>query len=183
MSVVPIAQQPKGRLKRPGSKHDKGVTDLTTAGGGPRFAAEAIFPDLTVMPSPPLPDGSVSPVPAPALNCRVWERQACDLEAACRPLAGRSSQNPLWSAVVRDLSPGGIGLIVERRFERGTSLTVEVPETGTRPAVTLFGRVAHVTALPDNRWLIGCAFALQLDTEKLQSLLSPASSDAPAKPI
>jgi hypothetical protein len=111
------------------------------------------------------------------MQLRVWQRHNCELEVSCRPLAARGDNDPHWSAVIRDLSIAGIGLILGRRFERGTSLAIEIP-TPEDTTESLLVRVAHATNLPDGKWLLGCAFVTPLSEEELEGLLRIAQARA-----
>ncbi len=105
-----------------------------------------------------------------SLELRVWERFPCILVTSCQPLAARGDGDVSWSARVHDISAGGLSLVLARRFERGTGLAIEIPETADRPADTLLVKVVHATRLPDNQWLLGCAFVSQLSDEEVQTL-------------
>src|SRR5262245_64007711 len=60
-------------------------------------------------------------------ECRVFERQACEVTTACRPAAAFNSKEAVWSATIRDVSAGGVRLVLRRRFETGTGLAIELP--------------------------------------------------------
>jgi hypothetical protein len=96
----------------------------------------------------------------------------CDLSATCQPLAAQLDLRLLWRGKVRDLSAGGLGLVLGRRFEVGTVLLVEVGDTEGRPPQRLIARVVHTKALAEGRWLVGGAFLSRLGAEKLQAVLS-----------
>ena len=55
---------------------------------------------------------------------RAWVRYGCELDVACR------SKGPLkdagWTAKIRNLSRGGLGLVLRHRFQRGTQLVIEL---------------------------------------------------------
>jgi hypothetical protein len=116
--------------------------------------------------------------PAPTsrgVECRIWPRFDCDMPASCQPLASRTSSDAMWSATVRNISVGGIGLVVDRRFERGTSLFIECQAEGTESRGPFMARVVHATPQAGEMWLIGCAFIRQLNAEELQEFLRAAS--------
>ncbi len=111
--------------------------------------------------SPP----GVTPRPA-ALDRRAWVRFSCDLEVACVP----ASEDPdiLWPARVINISCGGIGLLLSRRFEPGTLLQVElqIPKKGfSRP---LLVQVMHVTGHDYGGYLVGCAFTNPLSEDEVK---------------
>lgn len=92
-------------------------------------------------------------------------------------MAARGGNELAWPAQIRDLSQGGMGLILNRRFEPGTGLAVEIPETDNYPADTLLARVVHATRQPHEKWLLGCAFVSPLSDDELQRLLTLGRGD------
>jgi hypothetical protein len=115
-------------------------------------------------------------VPAPAgpaldVECRVAERHPCKLTMSCQPVAARADRDVMWPATVRDISTRGVGLVLGRRFEQGVGLAVEVPGPNGQPAETLLARVVHTTALPEGRWLLGCAFVSELSEDELDAVV------------
>lgn len=111
---------------------------------------------------------------APSWECRVWERFPCDLATTCQPLSALTSEGPQWTARARDISAGGVGLILRRRFEPGTGLALVL--AGADAAV--YARVVHVTALAGIGWMHGCQFVNPLTPEELNHLLLPADTPA-----
>jgi hypothetical protein len=76
-----------------------------------------------------------------------------------------------WLGRVRDISVGGIALLLNHRFELGTALIVELSaksKVASRPRPV---RVVHVTPEKKGRWIIGCAFASILSADELQGFL------------
>ena len=69
-----------------------------------------------------------------------------------------------------DISTGGIGLMLARRIEPGTTLHVRLLGSGLRR--TLEMRVIHMAELAPGCWLLGGAFSGHLDVAELPSLLS-----------
>src|SRR5438270_10692250 len=55
---------------------------------------------------------------------RAWVRYVSDLTAAC--LTGDLRNDVGWPARVRDVSAGGIGLLLRHRFRPGTHLSLEL---------------------------------------------------------
>jgi hypothetical protein len=115
---------------------------------------------------------TVAVVPRRAeLGCRVWERFPCDLPTACQPVATRNDNDHVWAATLRDISAGGVGLILPRRFEPGMGLQVELGGAGPGTGKTLLARVVYVRHLPEGNWLLGCAFISPLSEHELDELL------------
>jgi hypothetical protein len=76
----------------------------------------------------------------------------------------------VWTAEVKDVSSGGIGLLLKRRFEPGTILAVE-PQgpTADTPCVLLV-RVVHATRQADGVWLLGGRLITDLTEDEVQAL-------------
>lgn len=105
-----------------------------------------------------------------ATENRAWERFPCGLSTTCQPVAARGGNEFAWPAQIRDLSQGGMGIILNRRFEPGTGLAIEIPETDAYPGDTLLCRVVHATRC-DGKWLLGCSLVSPLSEEELERLL------------
>jgi hypothetical protein len=99
-------------------------------------------------------------------------RQATDIMASCEPAAAKTAARTetRWPAQVRDISVGGNGLLLGRRFERGAVLIVELPDNvhgGTRHLPV---RVVHATAASPGHWIVGCSFIRMLTEEDLEGI-------------
>jgi hypothetical protein len=73
-------------------------------------------------------------------------------------------------AVIRDVSPRGVGLVLRRRFEVGAVLLVEPFGPAGQAARLLPAKVARVAALGGRFWLLGCEFATELGEDDVQAL-------------
>src|SRR5437773_7238549 len=118
----------------------------------------------------PAPDRE--PAAATHIERRAYVRLATDLAVTCRP-SGRQPDVG-WPGRVRDISQGGVGLLLRHRFQPGTTLTVEMHGSGgpLLRAVTI--RVIHATAVVDGAtscWLHGCAFDEPLDPAEVEALV------------
>ena len=108
---------------------------------------------------------------APPLERRAFIRLPSDLISNCRP-AGRQ-HDVSWPGQVRDVSCGGLGLLMQHRFRPGTVLDVELHDRSGKILRTVQVRVAHATAVLDDgrhAWLLGCAFAAPLSSTELDEL-------------
>jgi PilZ domain len=101
-------------------------------------------------------------------ECRVFERQACEVTTACRPAAAFNKE-AAWTATIRDVSAGGVRLVLSRRFEPGTGLAIELP--GNDETYTVLAQVVNVKAAGDGRWSLGCKFVSELSEHELDRLL------------
>jgi hypothetical protein len=100
------------------------------------------------------------------LERRANIRYACEQMTFCRSLS--VPRERFWTAVVRDLSASGIGLLVRSSFELGTILAIELQ--GLRSARTLLGRVIHARPQASGGWIIGCELASNLSDAELHTL-------------
>jgi hypothetical protein len=105
---------------------------------------------------------------------RASVRYPCDPDSfspdnSCRPIT--TSQKDSWLATVRNLSTGGIGLVVARRFELGTLLQVDLEDANHTARSSFLVRVVHIAAGEGKAWLLGCAFTSKLTESDLLSLM------------
>ena len=78
-----------------------------------------------------------------------------------------------WPLVVRDVSAGGVGLLLARRFEPGTELAVEITIGPGRPQ-RFAARVVRVTSDRAGHWVHGCTFDTPLTPIQLKTVLKYA---------
>jgi hypothetical protein len=96
---------------------------------------------------------------------RVWVRHPADLKTTCQT-AESPAQAPL-AAQVRNISQGGISLLVGQTFEPGEMLSIELPAAEEGASYTVLACVVHVTELPLGQWIVGCTFAREQSEEDL----------------
>lgn len=104
-----------------------------------------------------------------SLECRVYERQNCEVPAACRPASALGDPEAKWDAIILDVSQGGARLVLKRRFEPGTGLAIELP--GADAAYTVLAKVVYVKRQEDGRWSLGCRFISELSDSEQEHLL------------
>jgi len=109
-------------------------------------------------PNKPTPDN-------PTEDRRVWVRFPADLETTYGPADG--GDRGRFSAIVRDISVGGLSLIADRSFAPGDMLTVELPGPRDEASYSVLACVVHVTAQSDCRWALGCTFSRELSDDDL----------------
>jgi len=80
-----------------------------------------------VVPPQLMPAAERPPLERPIANCRIYERKPCDLPTTCRPATAHDLNETRWAATVVDISLGGVRITLQRRFEKGTGLAVELP--------------------------------------------------------
>lgn len=73
---------------------------------------------------------------------------------------------------VRNLSAGGIGLVLDRSFAPDTILSVQLLKRPQMILHKLQVRVTYAMEHPSGEWILGGSFDHRLTTEELQSLLN-----------
>jgi hypothetical protein len=103
---------------------------------------------------------------------RVWARFPSKIGSTCQPIAAETAAEPEmgWAGEIIDISRGGFGLALERRFEPGTPLVIELVSDGDEPP-RLFEVDVIRTREADGRWIHGCEFRKELSEQDLQALL------------
>jgi len=71
----------------------------------------------------------------------------------CRLLGGAA-----WEARIHDMSPLGVTLLCEGPAQPGEVLDLRLSGQDSPLGLALRARVVHARAIPDGRWLVGCAF-------------------------
>src|SRR5947209_2475361 len=115
-------------------------------------------------------------------GCSVFDQPSRCLSIQCQPVAARGDNDIMWPATVRHLSAETIQLVLERRFEPRTGLSLFLPDPGSDASYNVFVRVGRVESLGEGRWLLDCAFLTPLTEERLDTLLelgNPARITAP----
>jgi serine/threonine protein kinase len=84
---------------------------------------------------------------------------------------GTGETDELWPLVVRDVSAGGIGVLLARRFEMGTELTIELTTGNDSSPRMLAARVVRIEPEKNGHWVHGCAFRHPLSQEELDALV------------
>jgi hypothetical protein len=114
----------------------------------------------------------------PSFNCRVYERRSCQVPVACQPAAAIGREETRWPGTISDISQGGIRLTLQRRFEPGTGLAVELPRDEQGATRTVLLKVIHVQRQEDGRWSLGCKFISELSEEEIHRLVpAPGAVD------
>jgi CheY-like chemotaxis protein len=105
--------------------------------------------------------------PGPERRRAVRYRIARD--SLCQPVGPAGGAR--WLGRLRDISVGGMRVLLERHLDVGTFLVVELPERdGIR---RLFAQVVRAAPDSDGRWELGCHFTCRLSDDELRALLIP----------
>jgi serine/threonine protein kinase len=123
-----------------------------------------------------LPDLDNQPPHSPSER-RAWVRHRLEVGAYgsidTAVFGGSEDTEEIWPLVVRDVSLGGIGVLLARRFEPGTELVIELgggqPDIPPRKLQT---RVVRVEPEVAGHWLHGCVFLTPLTEDELPALLN-----------
>jgi CheY-like chemotaxis protein len=132
---------------------------------------ESDLPLLDFQSAIPEPSGLEGRSPAP--ERRACVRYLCQLDGSCQPV-GQPMTGESWLGKLRDISSTGVKILVNRRFEVGTLLALELPRPGWETTRILLCRVVRMAPEPIGRdWEIGCTLARELSDDEVQSFLEP----------
>ncbi len=110
---------------------------------------------------------------------RVCLRYAANLNIRCGE--AHEEPDPGVSAVIRDISRGGIQMIAPQRYEPGTVLSVELPSARGGEGLAVLACVIRTQPHGDSDWAMGCRFCSELNDPQLQAFgavrARPASDD------
>jgi hypothetical protein len=107
--------------------------------------------------------------PSSPINRRVAVRYPGSGSTSSR-LAGRSGAKSR-RARIRDISLGGVALILSSRLKVGARLLIRFHNEPLEIAYDVSARVVHATSQPRGRWVVGCEFARELSPLELDTLL------------
>lgn len=99
---------------------------------------------------------------------RLWVRYPTNLVTIVHTAAGDEPSERV-SAVVRDISLGGVNLVVDRPFETGQLISVELPLEGEETQ-TVLACVVRANPQHGQQWALGCVFSRELASEDLEGL-------------
>lgn len=109
-------------------------------------------------------------------NRRAYVRYALGTGANCTinssVLEYDRPSTEIWPLVVQDVSLGGIGILLARRCEPGTELTVELMGGSDRSPRSLAVRVVRVRKDQYGHWMHGCEFFTPLEETELNALIN-----------
>jgi hypothetical protein len=109
----------------------------------------------------------------PEKERRAWVRYGACQEVSCGTIPGSTAEEPEtgWLGRLRNVSTGGLGLRLRRRFEPGTLLLIELLDEAKGERRSLPVQVIHATAEGRKLWTIGCQFLSPLSDEELKALV------------
>src|SRR5437764_10748682 len=96
---------------------------------------------------------------------RVWVRYPSKAETVVKPI--NNGVDTRFSARVRNVSRGGLSLVVNKQFEPGDLVSIELPGASEAKTDTVLACVIHVHATADKNWVLGCTFSEELGEDEL----------------
>lgn len=114
----------------------------------------------------PRDDSNAKTSTAMADDRRLWVRYATDLRGQVQRADEKGGERIL--AKVGDLSLGGANLVVDKRFETGQMLSLELPAQRGETR-TVLACVVRVTPQRSGKWSLGCVFSRELDHGDLRA--------------
>jgi hypothetical protein len=100
---------------------------------------------------------------------RVWVRYPCHLDVVYWKSTG-SATEACRSARILDISAGGVRMLLNRPFEAGTVLTLQLENAEQTSTRTLLVHVVHVRPHSHSEWVVGCAFDSKVSEEDARAL-------------
>jgi serine/threonine protein kinase len=118
------------------------------------------------------------PAGAEADDRRASVRYAVGVGSSCTintSVFGNPVEKPdseaVWPLVVRDVSSGGVGILLARRCEPGTELLIELISESNQVTRSLPVKVVRVRRDTIGHWVHGCEFFTPLDQSGLNAVL------------
>jgi hypothetical protein len=116
--------------------------------------------------------------PEESAERRVHTRHACRLGSLCKPV-GRHQTGKPWKGWIEDVSIEGLKLTLNRRFEPGALLVVEVDVTKEElvqvfhSAISRFflAKVVRVVPRKDGKWTLACLLVKKFNDEDLDHFI------------
>jgi len=105
---------------------------------------------------------------------RIWKRFPIYTEVWCQPKT--KGEEARLSALVLNISRGGLKLVSAHRLEIGTLFRVGKTTSNSRSTAALSARVVHVAQEEGGMWSMGCTFTPKLDEDRLQEWIANAEN-------
>ena len=98
---------------------------------------------------------------------RVWLRHPSAAQAVIQPVG--DGVDTRLSARVRNVSRGGINLLLDRPLQPGGMISIELPGSTPQKTSTVLACVIHVRERAAGEWSAGCAFSESLSDPDLET--------------
>lgn len=121
------------------------------------------------------PSSGAAPESANGKERRAWVRYHSKPET---PLFAIGEQEVIhsWKARVRDVSLGGISLVVTTPFDIGSAVDVELSIPGVDVTRALVARVVRCEPMEGPVWMVACSFDDGLSQEELDKIASASEA-------
>jgi hypothetical protein len=113
-------------------------------------------------------EGNPAPSGPPGPERRTAPRLPSQLRVVCYPVGGGVSERR--QARLNNVSRNGLAVVVDRRWDPGTVVIIELP-LGEEVTLTR-ARVVHATPQLGGRYLVGCVFDTPLNDAQFRALTS-----------
>lgn len=131
-----------------------------------RFATMSEF--IEALTGEPLPEPELPP-PEMAVDRRLAVRYKSSLQGRVNAFGGGEGEG--WPARIKDVSVKGIAILVRRRFEPKSILSLEVERETGKLSQSYTIRVVRAQDTGNGLWLLGCTFLRPMDEDIMKTLL------------
>ena len=111
----------------------------------------------------------VTDTSAGAGDHRVWLRFPSRMSTVCHS-AGSDNESD-WLVQVHDVSRRGLKLLSAHKFEQGTMVNIGDADDDAGKAPVIVARVVNVSAAPEGKWDVDCAYLKELNEDDLLAWL------------
>jgi hypothetical protein len=115
------------------------------------------------------PSSSIEPDPS-GIERRASTRYPCNLATSCRLVASLPGE-PV-PARVRNISVGGVSLVLSHPFEADSLVSIELRSMARGLVRGVQVRIIYSIEHPSGDWILGASFVDALGVEELKSFLS-----------
>jgi PilZ domain len=96
---------------------------------------------------------------------RSWDRLPVQIQVFCQNVQGEDEL--CWSARVKDISRGGIGLLSPHKFEPSTIIRIGKAHGFEESSRLVQATVVRAERSPGEKWTLGCALTRELSEAEL----------------
>ena len=100
---------------------------------------------------------------------RIWKRFPTQ-GTACIQLVPADDE-PAFTGRISNISPSGVGLIVDHPIEPGTALRLELQRADDAKSVMILACAVYLGEQTQEGWVIGCTFIHELTSQDLTALM------------
>jgi hypothetical protein len=100
---------------------------------------------------------------------RAWIRYPARGKVEYRVLPGDGSM--VTTADLIDLSPTGVGILLDREIDAGTALSISLKQANGKPDRTVIACIVYLAGRSDGKWAAGCHFMHELRESEMRDLV------------